>query len=420
MAAGLGFRESEDLLRKLARANETGRVLKPRVVHSHLRWAYRMLVSNNKSAITQRPLCNVNSSAAHATAADASHIHLGFFSNQPRMILAMQKSIERLIATASHLCGNCTVLGHAIFLQMPPNVQSLERAGIRAIRLAQPPPAYARCVHDGLRRLATHAGPTYLFKPLLHWLLPRDMHRLLLLDIDVAIVRDLRPLWAQFERFDQRAVLGIVREQSLLYQIGSGGALEGLNGGVQLMDLDAMRASREYNEELAFFASGRGGQIGYMGDQTLYAFMAARRPHLFHRLGCEWNRQLGTDLTNGYANGTTQACAGRCGILHTNHPHLKCLARMVQAHHGCSAWHTLLRGISAAPPTSRWCDAKLTWLARYVQATFRQHFSDCCTADDEASIPVGSGAATFAALEAAWMRASIGCRLPPWLCVHRV
>ena len=51
-------------------------------------------------------------------------------------------------------------------------------------------------------------------------------------------------------------MLGVGNEQSNLYK----GNWTGKNGGVQLLDLAAMRASRRYTEALDSYASGGAGR----------------------------------------------------------------------------------------------------------------------------------------------------------------
>ena len=80
-----------------------------------------------------------------------------------------------------------------------------------------------------MRRLSHGPGPQYLYKPLLHHVMPADVDRLILLDTDVVVVRDIRDLHAEFDF--GTAVLGVSNEQSNLY--GKNG--EGKNGGVQLL-----------------------------------------------------------------------------------------------------------------------------------------------------------------------------------------
>ena len=154
--------------------------------------------------------------------------------------------------------------------------------------------------------------------------MPRDVRRLILLDTDVVMLRDVRELYAEFERFGTAAV-SVANEQSRLY-----GKMEGKNGGVQLLDLAAMRASAKYNGILDFVGTGRDGRrIGYLGDQTLYTFLANDHPDLFYKLPCEWNRQISAHF--GFSNASVHACPRRCGILHANFQPFKCVAWMMQA-----------------------------------------------------------------------------------------
>ena len=42
----------------------------------------------------------------------------------------------------------------------------------------------AACLYRGLRRLAHGPGPAYLYKPILHLVLPREIRKLVMLDTD--------------------------------------------------------------------------------------------------------------------------------------------------------------------------------------------------------------------------------------------
>jgi hypothetical protein len=150
-------------------------------------------------------------------------------------------------------------------------------------------PAVARCLYAGLSRISHGPGPQFLYKPLLHYLMPADVRRLILLDTDVAVVADIGALHAQFARMAPSAVVGLVPEQTVkLYPP----PLCGLNGGVQLLQLERMRSSVTYAKALDQLASGRDGRwIGFLGDQTAYTYMAHIDPSLVHLLPCEFNRQ---------------------------------------------------------------------------------------------------------------------------------
>ena len=67
--------------------------------------------------------------------------------------------------------------------------------------------------------------------------------------------------------------------------------------------------------------SQEGKYIGYLGDQTLYSYMAVSHADLMHRLPCEWNRQLSMQF--GFRNRTTHTCPRQCALLHANFRPLK-------------------------------------------------------------------------------------------------
>jgi len=209
------------------------------------------------------------------------------------------------------------------------------------------------------------AYSTRRLKPLLHFVLPPSVRRVLVLDTDVVMIRPLAELWGQFARFGPEAVLGLVAEQSSLY---SGNAI-GKNGGVQLLHLERMRRSPAYAAALDHYATGRGGAwLGYLGDQTLYSFMAYSHGALFHSLGCEWNRQLSVHF--GLEAQRQHACAAPCGLLHANSPDLKCIGTAMQLANGsCVEWRRLQRNSSCV--RNRGVGAKF----RTAAATY---FASCC------------------------------------------
>jgi len=99
----------------------------------------------------------------------------------------------------------------------------------------------------------------------------------------------------------------------------------GFNGGVQLLALDKMRASRHY-EQLIWRHARRElpmkpGGIGWLGDQTLYSWMSVNgsgAQHIFHVLPCGWNRQIGTHMAGWKGFWAAHACDAPCHLLHGN------------------------------------------------------------------------------------------------------
>jgi len=72
------------------------------------------------------------------------------------------------------------------------------------------------------------------------------VRQLILLDTDTVVLRPIAELWRHFSHFGG-AVLGVANEQTNMYQRASGWTEIGKNGGVQLLNLHAMRTSTEYN-----------------------------------------------------------------------------------------------------------------------------------------------------------------------------
>ena len=182
---------------------------------------------------------------------------------------------------------------------------------------------------SGGRQNAPNAG-IYMFKPLLHRLLP--LERALVLDSDLALPSssDLAELWREFdpmERASPVAAVGLAWEQqpsadpkgtSPFRTFRSGWTF---NGGVQLLHLGRMRSGGVYERELKACASGACGRFDYLGDQIFYTAVHERTPALFHVLPCGWNRQLGHNLY--WANPFRflryhTVCHDRCRLIHGN------------------------------------------------------------------------------------------------------
>jgi hypothetical protein len=168
------------------------------------------------------------------------------------------------------------------------------------------PPEF-QALHSDLARLAAQpdhrpAAPwaaTYMYKPLLHRVLPRGLERVIVLDTDVMLAEgsDLALLWREFDTFSNGAAVGLAIEQqpsadpsgsSRFRTFRSGFSF---NGGVQLLHLERMRSPR-YEGHLHACAKGECGDFYWLGDQLFYTAVFERDPALFRILPCGWNRQL--------------------------------------------------------------------------------------------------------------------------------
>ena len=285
-----------------------------------------------------------------APTTDDGLMHVAFYDTRKKANIAGMLRASRLI-------NGSGVRLHAL-LAHPQAVPGME-----VTQLHLPP--RAKCIHGNLCRLSHGPGPQYLYKPLLHWVLPVSVRRLIVLDSDVVLVRPLRELWAEFERFDG-ALVGVANEQSNLYRRSA----VGKNGGVQLLDLAAMRASAAYADALDWYAAGHDRRwIGYLGDQTLYSFLAASHPAMLYQLPCEWNRQLSMQF--GFGNATVHTCPRKCGLLHANYGVLKCVAMHMQLDPSCDNWRKIYQG------DKRYAKCPGSYRGKFMKAAAR-FFSDCC------------------------------------------
>lgn len=202
-------------------------------------------------------MCNIEPPSTEVGTVD-DQIHVGFFDNSAR------PNINSMLRIAAMVNVTSKVQFHAIMLHPRP----IPGFSVWPVRL----PASVLCVYDGLIMRSSGHGPDYLFKPLLAWMLPPTIRQLILLDCDAVPLRDIRELFAEFERFCPSHVLGLVSEQSNLYPRSLN--VRGFNGGVQLHHLERMRSSRPYHLALEQAASARDGRergwfkAGFLGDQV--------------------------------------------------------------------------------------------------------------------------------------------------------
>ena len=121
--------------------------------------------------------------ASTTVAAGAAHrpeteqlIHIAFYDTRPRPdVVSMRR--------AAALCNSSARVRFHALLKYPMKLPDFH---VTLLQLPKP----AQCLYDGMRRISHGPGPQYLYKPLLHRVLP-DVERLILLDTDVVMVRDV-------------------------------------------------------------------------------------------------------------------------------------------------------------------------------------------------------------------------------------
>jgi len=58
--------------------------------------------------------------------------------------------------------------------------------------------SHGACLYKNLARISQGPGPQYLYKPLLHYVVPAAVERLIVLDTDTVFVRNVVELYHEF------------------------------------------------------------------------------------------------------------------------------------------------------------------------------------------------------------------------------
>ncbi|XP_030071459.1 xyloside xylosyltransferase 1 isoform X2 [Microcaecilia unicolor] len=175
----------------------------------------------------------------------------------------------------------------------------------------------------------------------MHRIMPKEIPRLIQLDLDLKYKSNIRELFEEFDNFPINAVIGVAHEMQPVYRhtfwqyrrenpdskVGSPppDGLPGFNSGVILLNLEAMRQSKLYNQLLEPSEVQRLTEKyhfrGHLGDQDFFTTIGMEHAELFHILDCVWNRQLCTWWRDhGYREvfDFYYRCEGHIKILHGN------------------------------------------------------------------------------------------------------
>ncbi|NXO31307.1 XXLT1 xylosyltransferase, partial [Cisticola juncidis] len=175
----------------------------------------------------------------------------------------------------------------------------------------------------------------------MHRIMPKEITRIIQVDLDLKYKTNIRDLFDEFDNFPEGAVIGIAREMQPVYRhtfwqyrrenphtrVGEPppDGLPGFNSGVLLLNLEAMRQSKLYNQLLEPTMVQKLTEKyhfkGHLGDQDFFTMVGMEHPELFHVLDCTWNRQLCTWWRDhGYSDVFDQyfQCEGEVRIYHGN------------------------------------------------------------------------------------------------------
>ncbi|XP_072200542.1 xyloside xylosyltransferase 1 [Excalfactoria chinensis] len=175
----------------------------------------------------------------------------------------------------------------------------------------------------------------------MHRIMPKEITQIIQVDLDLKYKANIRDLFEEFNSFQEGAVIGIAREMQPVYRhtfwqyrrenpqtrVGEPppDGLPGFNSGVLLLNLEAMRRSKLYNQllepSMVQKLTEKYHFKGHLGDQDFFTMVGMEHPELFHVLNCTWNRQLCTWWKeHGYSDVFDQyfRCEGEVKIYHGN------------------------------------------------------------------------------------------------------
>lgn len=181
----------------------------------------------------------------------------------------------------------------------------------------------------------------FFVEAVLHVILPEDVKRVIVFDIDIKFNSSVEKLYTHFQNFSRSNVIGLAFEQQPTYmhytteyrkshpltRIGSPppDGLPGFNSGVILMELYKIRNCDIYNQALLSVnlqaLADKYLFRGNLGDQDFFTLLSFEYPELFYVLPCTWNRQLCRWFeTHGYHEyfNTFHNCQGDINIYHGN------------------------------------------------------------------------------------------------------
>ncbi|XP_044268502.1 xyloside xylosyltransferase 1 isoform X1 [Tribolium madens] len=156
----------------------------------------------------------------------------------------------------------------------------------------------------------------------LYRIAPPSQQTALLLDCDLYFKKDIRLVFEEFDKFKPSALYGLAPELTPVYRhvlqsykvkknstfgeyyhstaisrnMQHPRGFQGYNSGVVLINLDAIRKSKEYSKiirnETVQYLTSKYKFRGHLGDQDFYTLMGFEYPDLIQTINCGFNRQL--------------------------------------------------------------------------------------------------------------------------------
>ena len=217
----------------------------------------------------------------HASESDVFVVHLVVRPEEPFEVAKLKRVLPRCVGLLYRLWD------HALIEAMP-NYN-------RMVKEMFGPDLLPVVANARVNELA-EKNRAYMIKPFLHQLFPVEVERIVVLDSDLRLLADIRGLYDEEHVLMRKKgqVLGLAYElqpEYLRY-----GPYQGFNGGVQLMDLAAMRESEAYNHFINTITwdatTWPGNEVAVIADQSLFSLLNITLPGLVATLPCQWNFNL--------------------------------------------------------------------------------------------------------------------------------
>ncbi|CAH8538989.1 unnamed protein product [Schistosoma turkestanicum] len=142
------------------------------------------------------------------------------------------------------------------------------------------------------------AGLEPFLKLMLTEILPSNISRVIVLDIDILLNANIIELWNHFENFNDTQSIGIAIEQHwyfrlIMRNLESNWKGYGYNNGVLLFDLSKLRLTlwKKVWISLTKDALNKQGSLA-TGDQDILNLVLFNYKYILYEIPCEWNIQL--------------------------------------------------------------------------------------------------------------------------------
>ena len=221
--------------------------------------------------------------------ADPTIIHIATTAWSVSDVAFMATLLQRLIKSTLISAPNRHIVFHVIAnVEVMQHIDSTLWHGLCEVR------RYDHSLQSQWLTLFATGSAQRLF---LHTLLPLSIEKVIYLDVDCIVLRDVYELWQYFDVMKKDMWFGVARESEIIdssYYLQVGDVHVpfvppvGINAGVLLLYLSRLRHIEGYAAELDAIFTRYKGKL-YVGDQDILNIYGHWHPESYHLLPCGWN-----------------------------------------------------------------------------------------------------------------------------------